>query len=204
MYREYQTIIEVAGPLIIVDKVGEKAFEEVVKIITPSGEEKLGQVLEIGDDKAIIQVFGPTTGVDIDRTKVRFLGQTMKFGLSPSVLGRTFNGSGRPIDGGPEITPEIMKDINGEAMNPSMRDQPLDFIQTGISPIDLMNTLVRGQKLPIFSGAGLPHNELAAQIARQATVKGKGEDFAVVFAAMGITKEEAMFFQDEFEKTRTF
>ena len=201
MIKEYTSIASVSGPLLVVEGVSGVAYAELVKIITQAGEERLGQVLEAREDVAVVQVFEGTGGIDTSKTRVRFTGRTMKLGVSKDMLGRVFNGRGQPIDGGPQILPEKELDINGSPINPSARHVPEDFIQTGISTIDLMNTLVRGQKLPIFSGAGLPHNMLAAQIARQAKVRGKKERFSVVFAAMGITKEEALFFQREFERT---
>ncbi|HDO19407.1 MAG TPA: V-type ATP synthase subunit B, partial [Thermoplasmatales archaeon] len=185
--REYTTVTQVTGPLMIVEGVEGVAYGEVVKIKTSTGEERTGQVLEVHEDKAVVQVFEGTKGLDTKLTSVRFTGETMKIGLSRDMLGRIFDGMGRPRDGLPDIIPEKIMDINGQPMNPVAREYPREFIETGISAIDGMNTLVRGQKLPIFSGSGLPHNELAAQIARQAKVKGKGEEFAVVFCAMGIT-----------------
>ncbi|MEK0338147.1 MAG: V-type ATP synthase subunit B, partial [Nitrosopumilus sp.] len=199
--KEYTSVADVSGPLMIVENVKDVAYGELVQVTTSAGEERLGQVLEITKDKAVIQLFEGTSSIDTKNTKVRFIGETMKLGVSKEMLGRIFNGAGKPIDGGPEIIPEKRLDINGQPINPCRRMHPSEFIQTGISTIDLMNTLVRGQKLPIFSGSGLPHNILAAQIARQAQVLGKKESFAVVFAAMGITNEEALFFRKEFEKT---
>jgi V/A-type H+-transporting ATPase subunit B len=181
--------------------VEEVAYGEVVHIRTPEGENRMGQVLESQENLAIIQVFEGTRGLDTDETRVRFSGDIMKISLSKEMLGRSFDGLGRPIDGGPEIIPEIRMPITGAAINPTARAYPNEFIQTGISTIDGMNTLVRGQKLPIFSGSGLPHNGLAAQIARQATVLGSEEPFSVIFAAMGITHEEANFFINGFEST---
>ncbi len=198
---EYRSIAEISGPLLVVEKVRDVAYGEVVKIIGSDGRERLGQVLEARENVAIVQVFEGTQGLDTKDTSVVFLGETLKIGVSLDMLGRVFDGTGRPIDGGPEIIPEKMLDINGYPINPSAREYPREFIQTGISTIDGMNTLVRGQKLPIFSGNGLPHNEIAAQIARQAKVRGEGEKFAVIFVAMGITAEEANFFVKEFEKT---
>jgi len=198
---EYNTIQEIAGPLLIVKGVEGAAYNELVVIETAKGEKRTGQVLEAREDIAVVQVFEGTRGLDTAKTRVRFTGETMKIGLSKEVIGRIFNGIGKPIDDNPEIVPEKMMDINGLAINPTAREYPEEFIQTGMSAIDVMNTLVRGQKLPLFSEAGLPHNELAAQIARQARVRGKGESFAVVFAAMGITFEEAKFFMNDFEKT---
>jgi V/A-type H+-transporting ATPase subunit B len=199
--REYRSVTQVAGPLMIVEGVEEVAYGEVVHIRTPEGENRMGQVLESQENLAIIQVFEGTRGLDTDETRVRFSGDIMKISLSKEMLGRSFDGLGRPIDGGPEIIPEIRMPITGAAINPTARAYPNEFIQTGISTIDGMNTLVRGQKLPIFSGSGLPHNGLAAQIARQATVLGSEEPFSVIFAAMGITHEEANFFINGFEST---
>lgn len=198
---EYTTVSEVAGPLIIVEGIKDVAFNEVVKIKTSTGEERTGQVLEAFMDKAIIQVFEGTKGLDTDKTSARFIGETMKLGVSKDILGRVFDGTGNPIDNAPPIIPENRRDINGNPINPYSREYPREFIQTGFSTIDGLNTLVRGQKLPIFSGAGLPHNEIAAQIARQAKVLGKAEKFAVVFCAMGITSEEANLFIRDFENT---
>jgi V/A-type H+-transporting ATPase subunit B len=199
--KEYQTVSEVSGPLMIVEKISDVAFGEVVKIRIPDGTERLGQVLEAQTDKAVVQVFEGTKGLDTKVTSVRFIGETMKLGVSPEMVGRVFDGAGRPIDGGPEIIPKQRLDINGEPINPTAREYPKEFIQTGMSTIDGLNTLVRGQKLPIFSASGLPHNELAAQIARQAKVLGKEEEFAVIFCAMGITAEESNFFIRDFERT---
>jgi len=199
--REYRSVTQVAGPLMIVEGVEEVAYGEVVYIRTPGGENRMGQVLESQENLAIVQVFEGTRGLDTDQTRVRFSGDIMRIALSKEILGRSFDGLGRPIDGGPEIIPETRLPIIGAAINPTARDYPNEFIQTGISTIDGMNTLVRGQKLPIFSGAGLPHNDLAAQIARQATVLGSEEPFSVIFAAMGITHEEANFFMNSFEST---
>ena len=198
---EYTTVSEVSGPLIIVEGIKEVAYNEVVKIKTSSGEERTGQVLEAFLDKAIIQVFEGTKGLDTDKTSIRFIGETMKLGVSKEILGRVFDGTGNPLDDAPPIIPKERRDINGNPINPYSREYPREFIQTGISTIDGLNTLVRGQKLPIFSGAGLPHNEMAAQIARQAKVLGKQEKFAVVFCAMGITAEEANLFIRDFENT---
>ncbi len=198
---EYTTVTEVAGPLMIVEGIKDVAFNEVVKIKTSDGEERTGQVLEAFMNKAIVQVFEGTKGLDTDKTSARFIGETMKLGVSKEMLGRVFDGTGNPIDEAPPIIPVERRDINGNPINPYAREYPREFIQTGISTIDGLNTLVRGQKLPIFSGAGLPHNEIAAQIARQARVLGKEEKFAVVFCAMGITAEEANLFIKDFENT---
>ena len=199
--REYTTVSEVSGPLMVVEGVEGVAYNEIVEIEAPTGEHRRGQVLEVKDDVAVVQVFEGTTDLNTLNTKVRFTGETAKIGVSKDMMGRIFDGTGKPIDGGPEIIPEKELDINGNPMNPASREFPAEFIQTGISTIDGMNTLVRGQKLPIFSGSGLPHNDLAAQIARQAKVVGSDDDFAVIFAAMGITHEEANFFMRDFERT---
>ena len=198
---EYTTVAEVSGPLMIVDGVKDIAYNEVVKIRTASGEERTGQVLEAFTNKAIVQVFEGTKGLDTKKTSARFIGESMKLSVSKDILGRIFDGTGNPIDDAPPIIPEDRRDINGNPINPYAREYPREFIQTGISTIDGLNTLVRGQKLPIFSGAGLPHNEMAAQIARQAKVLGREEKFAVVFCAMGITAEEANLFIRDFENT---
>jgi len=201
MIKEYLTIADVAGPLIVVEKTIDVKYQELVEIELSSGEIRRGQVLEITEDKAVVQLFEGTTGIDVSNTKVRFLGKVIELPLSLDVLGRIFDGSGRPIDDGPQIIAEKKLDINGNPLNPYARDYPNNFIQTGISSIDVLNTLVRGQKLPIFSGSGLPHAKLASQIARQSKVLGKEEKFAVVFAAMGITFEEANFFISDFRRT---
>lgn len=197
---KYSTITEIAGPLIVVEGVGEVGYGEIVKIES-HGSQKMGQVLEAGEGRAVIQVFEGTRGLDTKETSVIFTGKPMEIGVSAEMLGRIFDGKGEPIDGAPSPIPEDIRNVNGYPMNPSAREYPRDPIQTGISTIDGMNTLVRGQKLPIFSGAGLPHNELAAQIARQAKVTGQEEEFAVIFCAMGITAEEADFFMKDFEET---
>lgn len=199
--KEYTSVSEVYGPLMIVDKVRGVSYGEVVEIELPSGEKRRGQVLEALEDRAVVQVFEGTRGIDTSKTKVRFTGETVRIPVSTEMLGRIFDGTGKPIDKGPPIIAEDELEINGNPINPKSREYPRDFIQTGISTIDGMNTLVRGQKLPIFSGSGLPHNALAAQIARQAKVLGKEEEFSVVFAAMGITYEEANFFMKDFERT---
>ncbi|MFP4050621.1 MAG: V-type ATP synthase subunit B [Thermoplasmata archaeon] len=198
---EYQNVTEVSGPLMVVEGISDVAYDEIAKITLPSGEERLGQVLEASKDKAVIQVFAGTRGLDTDETSVQFTGEVMKFGVSRELLGRVFNGVGEPIDDSPDIIPEERRNINGSPINPSAREFPREFIQTGISTIDGMLTLVRGQKLPIFSASGLPHNSVAAQIARQSKVLGEEEEFAVVFCAMGITAEEANFFKRDFERT---
>ncbi|MBT4020835.1 V-type ATP synthase subunit B [Candidatus Peribacteria bacterium] len=199
----YKTVREITGPLVMVEEVEGVTYEELVEIETPDGKTRLGKVLEAREGVAVVQLFETTQGVGTEGTKARFLGKTFELGVTEDLLGRVFSGSGKPIDGGPEPIAEAKKDINGAPINPFSRSFPSDFIQTGVSTIDVMNTLVRGQKLPIFSGAGLPHNKLAAQIARQAKVRddsGEGK-FAVIFAAMGVTFEEAQYFRNEFEKT---
>ncbi len=201
MLKEYRTITEVAGPLLVIEGVEGATYEELVEITLPSGEKRRGKVLEVNRDKAVIQLFEGTTGVDVFGSGVRFLGRGIELGVSEDMLGRIFDGLGRPIDDGPEILPDKRLDINGAPINPYAREFPNEFIQTGVSAIDGLNTLVRGQKLPIFSASGLPHNMLAAQIARQAKVLGTEEKFGVVFGAMGITFEEAEFFRREFEGT---
>jgi len=201
MLKIYKTIQEAAGPLLVVDGVLDAQYEEMVEIETQDGTIKKGRVLESNKGKAIVQVFEDVRGINLKDSKAKFLGKTMQLPVSVDMLGRVFDGSGKPKDNGPEILPETHLDVNGAPMNPYCREYPNDFIQTGVSTIDGLNTLVRGQKLPIFSGAGLPHNMLAAQIARQAQVLGTKEGFAVVFAAMGITFEEAQFFINEFKKT---
>ncbi len=198
MLKEYQTVREVVGPLMMVDGVEGVKYEELVDIRMQTGETRRGRVLEIDGDKAMIQLFEGSTGINLRDTTVRFLGKPLELGVSADMIGRVFDGMGKPIDGKPEIIPEERLDINGAPINPFSRNYPSEFIQTGVSTIDGLNTLVRGQKLPIFSSSGLPHNNLAAQIARQAKVLGTGENFAVVFGAMGITFEEAQFFIDDF------
>ena len=199
--KEYKTVREVAGPLLIVEGVEGVAFGEVVRIKTPNGENRVGQVLESSKDIAIVQVFEGTRGIDTAETSVRFTGEIMRIAVSREMVGRFFDGLGRPIDGGPEIISNDKLSTTGAPINPTARAYPNEFIQTGVSTIDGMNTLVRGQKLPIFSGSGMPHNELAAQIARQARVLSSEESFSVVFAAMGITHEESDFFIKDFERT---
>jgi len=201
MQKEFQTVNEVAGPLLFIEGVGSIGYGELVEVTLPNGEKKKGQVLETSKGRAVIQVFGQTTGLDTDKTSVRFFGETMKLSVSDDMQGRVFNGLGEPRDRGPPIVPEDRLDIAGAPINPYARAPPHDFIQTGISTIDGMNTLVRGQKLPIFSASGLPHNEIAVQIARQAKISKKEENFAVVFGAIGITYEEATFFIRDFERT---
>ena len=201
MLKEYLTIKEVAGPLVLVGEVSGAGYEELVELELPDGQIRRGRVLELDGDKALIQLFEGAEGVNVYKSKVRFLGKGIELGVSPDILGRIFDGLGNPVDGGPCIIPEKRLDINGLPINPYARDYPSEFIQTGISAIDGLNTLVRGQKLPIFSASGLPHARVAAQIARQAKVLGKEEAFAVVFGAMGITFEEANYFMTDFRKT---
>ena len=201
MLKEYKTVTEVVGPLMVVEQIEGVKFDELVEIQMQDGEIRHGQVLEVSKDKAMVQIFEGPSGINIKDTKVRFRGKPLSIAVSEDMVGRVFDGMGNPIDGGPEITPEMSLDINGQAINPVARDYPDEFIQTGISAIDHLNTLVRGQKLPVFSGSGLPHKELAAQIARQATVLNSDEKFAVVFAAMGITFEEKEYFMEDFRKT---
>lgn len=198
--KEYKTITRVAGPLVFVEKTEPVGYGDLVKISLSDGTIKKGQVLDTSEKMIVVQVFEGTSGID-RQARVKFLGENIKLSVSKDMLGRILNGAGEPIDGGPEIIPEERREILGAAINPYQRQSPADFIQTGISTIDATNTLVRGQKLPIFSGSGLPHNEIALQIARQATVVGQGGNFVVVFAAMGITNEEAQYFIKDFEKT---
>ena len=199
--KDYRTIRYVSGPLIFVSNVHGASFGEIVRITLKDGEERTGQVLDISEEHAVIQVYEGTRGIDTLNTNVRFIGEPARINVSIDMLGRVFSGVGKARDGGPDIVPEAVLDIAGTPINPSARDKPADFIQTGMSAIDGLNTLVRGQKLPIFSGSGLPANKLAAQIARQAKVRGEGERFAVVFVAMGITHKEASFFMQDFERT---
>ena len=201
MITEYKAIRDIIGPLMLVESVEGVAYNELAQVKMPDGRVRLGQVLEVQGDRALVQIFEGSQEIAADNVKVRFLGHGLTMGLSPDVVARVFNGIGWPIDDGPEIVPDKTVDINGNPMNPCARDYPNEFIQTGISTIDGLNTLVRGQKLPIFSGAGLPHSRVAAQIARQARVRGTGEGFAVVFCAMGITFEEADFFMEDFRRT---
>ena len=201
MIKEYRTISEVAGPLMLVKDVENVAYDELGVIELPSGETRSCRVLEINGSNALVQLFESAAGINLAESKVKFLGRGMEFAVAEDMLGRVFDGLGRPIDNGPEIIPEKRLDINGLPMNPSARDYPNEFIQTGVSAIDGLNTLVRGQKLPIFSGSGLPHANLAAQIARQSKVLGTESKFAVVFAAIGITYEEADFFISDFRRT---
>ena len=201
MIKEYRTISEVAGPLMLVKDVENVAYDELGVIELPNGEMRSCRVLEINGSNALVQLFESAAGINLAESKVKFLGRGMEFAVAEDMLGRVFDGLGRPIDKGPEIIPEKRLDINGLPMNPSARDYPNEFIQTGVSAIDGLNTLVRGQKLPIFSGSGLPHANLAAQIARQSKVLGTESKFAVVFAAIGITYEEADFFISDFRRT---
>jgi len=198
--QEYQTINQVKGPLVFVEKTDNVSYGDIVEIETPDGEVKRGEVLETSKDVVVVQVYEETQGIGQD-ARVRFLDENVKMPVTEDLLGRILDGTGNPIDDGPEVIPEEERDIQGEAINPYSRELPEDFIQTGVSTIDVTNTLVKGQKLPIFSGSGLPHNELAKQISRQADVKGEDTDFAVVFAGMGITEEESQEFIEEFEDT---
>jgi len=205
MIREFQTVKEVFGPIVMVDRVQDAAYNEIVEVVMPNGEKKKGQVLETARGYAAVQIFGQTTGLDVEKTIVRFSGETLRLPVSEDMLGRVFNGIGEPIDGGSNILSSEKLEITGSAITPASRAPLSDFIQTGISTIDVTNTLVRGQKLPIFSAAGLPHNDLAVQIAGQSTVRSKKssdkQDFVVVFAAMGITFDEARFFMNNFEQS---
>ena len=201
MFKEYKTIREVVGPLMLVDGVAGVTYNELVEIEQADGEIRNGKVLEVSGDRALVQLFESSHGLRVDNAKARFLGRGIELAVSMDMLGRVFDGLGRPKDGGPELIPEKRMDINGEPLNPAARDYPSEFIQTGVSAIDGLNTLVRGQKLPVFSGSGLPHAQLATQIARQARVLGTDTPFAVVFAAVGITFEEAEFFISDFRRT---
>ncbi len=198
---QYSKIAEIKGPLVIVDDVENAAFDELVEVLTSTGEKRLGKVLEVGNGKAVVQVFEGTTGLSISGTSAKFVGKVMEMPLSEEILGRVFDGMGRPKDGLPDPIADKFSDINGEPMNPEQRDYPRDFIQTGVSVIDGMLTLVRGQKLPIFSGSGMSHNVLAAQIARQASVVGTKEEFAVVFAAIGVQYSESEYFRRSLEES---
>ena len=198
---QYSKIAEIKGPLVIVDDVENAAFDELVEVLTSTGEKRLGKVLEVGNGKAVVQVFEGTTGLSISGTSAKFVGKVMEMPLSEEILGRVFDGMGRPKDGLPDPIADKFSDINGEPMNPEQRDYPRDFIQTGVSVIDGMLTLVRGQKLPIFSGSGMSHNILAAQIARQASVVGTKEEFAVVFAAIGVQYSESEYFRRSLEES---
>ena len=201
MIKEYKTIQEIASPLMIVKNVEGVTYDELAEIELPNGEVRRCKVLEVEDNSAVVQLFESAQGINLAQSKVRFLGHPLQLGVSEDMLGRVFNGMGEPIDGGPAILAEEHRDINGLPMNPAARAYPAEFIQTGVSTIDGLNTLVRGQKLPIFSASGLPHAALAAQIARQAKVLGDNENFAVVFAAIGITFEESEYFIQEFRRT---
>ena len=201
MIREYKTISEVAGPLMVVKGVEDVGYDELGEIELANGELRHCKVLELNGTDAVVQLFENSAGMNLKESKVRFLGHGNQLGVSLDMLGRVFDGMGRPIDGGAEIIPDRYMDINGLAMNPAAREYPSEFIQTGVSAIDGLNTLVRGQKLPLFSGSGLPHANLAAQIARQAQVRGSNSKFAVVFAAVGITYEEAEFFMTDFRRS---
>ena len=201
MIKEYKTIQEIASPLMIVKNVEGVTYDELAEIELPNGEVRRCKVLEVEDDHAVVQLFESAQGINLAQSKVRFLGHPLQLGVSEDMLGRVFNGMGEPIDGGPAILAEEHRDINGLPMNPAARAYPAEFIQTGVSTIDGLNTLVRGQKLPIFSASGLPHAALAAQIARQAKVLGDNENFAVVFAAIGITFEASEYFIQEFRRT---
>ncbi len=197
---EYKTTTEIKGPILMIENIRDVSFDEVVQIQRPSGETVQGSVLDVSRDWAMIQCFGETSGLDLNTT-VRFTGDVLRIPVSPDLIGRVFSGSFEPLDGIPRPLSTDLRDVNGGVINPAARDVPSEFIQTGLSSIDGMNSLVRGQKLPIFSESGLPHNELAAQIARQATIPGRETDFAIVFGAMGIKNEEAAYFREEFEKT---
>ncbi len=199
--KEYQTVADISGPLMMVEMVDEAKFGHIVDIEIGDGSIRHGQILQVENDKVLVQVFEGTSGIDVKDTTVRFLAKPLEMGVSPDILGRVFSGLGVPKDDGPDIIPDKRLDINGMPINPFARDYPNEFIQSGISTIDGLNPLVRGQKLPIFSGSGLPHDELTAQFARQASVRGEGEQFAVVFAAMGITFEAAQFFIDDLHDT---
>jgi len=201
MPKEYKTIEDVAGPLMLVRDVEGISFNELGEIMLDNGEVRRFRVLEVDGTNALVQLFESSTGINLETSRVRFLGRQMELGVSEDMLGRVFDGLGRPIDGGPEIIPDERMDVNGTPINPAARQYPSEFIQTGVSAIDGLNTLVRGQKLPIFSASGLPHSNLAAQIARQAKVRGTDEQFAVVFAAMGITFEESEYFVESFKET---
>ena len=199
--KEYQTVTNISGPLMMVEMADDAKYAHIVDIELADGSIRHGQILQVERNKALVQVFEGTSGIDVERATVRFLGRPLELGVSRDLLGRVFSGLGAPKDGGPAIIPDKRLDINGMPTNPFARDYPNEFIQTGISTIDGLNPLVRGQKLPIFSGAGLPHDKITAQLARQAAVLGKEEEFAVVFAAMGITFEAAQFFIDDLQQT---
>jgi len=201
MHKEYLTVTNIVGPLVIVEKIVDVKYGELVEITSPDGQMRRGTVLDVSTERAVVQVFEGTSGLNIDKSSIRFLGGSQTLDVSDEIVGRIFDGSGNPKDGGPKIIAKKRLDINGSPINPQARDYPSEFIQTGISSIDGMSSLVRGQKLPIFSGSGLPHARIAAQIARQSKVLGKKEKFAVVFGAMGITFEEANFFIEDFRDT---
>lgn len=201
MIKEYKSIQEIAGPLMLISGVEGVKYDELGEIELANDEIRRCKVLEVNGDTALVQLFESSTGINMSDSKVRFLGKSLDFGVSPDILGRVFDGMGKPIDGGPDIIPEKRLDINGAPINPAARDYPSEFIQTGVSAIDGLNTLVRGQKLPIFSASGLPHANLAVQIARQAKVRGTDSKFAIVFAAVGITFEDAEFFINDFRET---
>jgi len=201
---EYSTVREIRGPLVVIENTRNIGYEELVEVIGPENERRLGRIIEAAEDYAVVQVFEGTSGLSVSETKVKAMGHTLEVPVSIEMLGRVFDGTGNPLDGLPPPVPEDFLDVNGSPINPYMRDYPTDFIQTGISVIDGMNTLVRGQKLPIFSGSGLPHNIMAAQIARQARILGEEEEFAVILAAIGIKYDEAIFFKEELESTGAF
>ena len=201
MIREYKTIREISGPLMVVDHVQGVTYDELAEIVLSDGSTRRCKVLEVNGDRAVVQLFEASAGINLADSRIRFLGHPLQLAVSRDMLGRVFNGMGQPIDGGPAIIADEHRDINGLPMNPAARAYPAEFIQTGVSTIDGLNTLVRGQKLPIFSASGLPHAALAAQIARQAKVLGDNENFAVVFAAIGITFEESEYFIQEFRRT---
>jgi len=199
--RIYRDLQRAGGPIIVVERVADVAYGELVEILCVDGSRRRGTVLDISSERAVIQVFEGAEGLSLRGTSVKFLGKSLEFSVSPALLGRVLNGAGRPLDGMPLPFEGVTRSIYGSAINPVTRDYPMDVIETGVSVIDTMNTLVRGQKLPIFSGNGLPHNELAAQIARQARIRGSEEKFAVVFAAMGVKNDDATFFREELERT---
>jgi V/A-type H+-transporting ATPase subunit B len=201
MLKEYQTVSSIAGPLMLVEKVDEAKYGDIVEVELGDGSTRNGQILQVENDKVLVQVFEGTDGVDVKNSTVRFMSKPLQFPVSPDILGRVFSGLGEPMDEGPDIIPDDKLDINGAPINPYGRDYPNEFIQTGISTIDGLNPIVRGQKLPIFSASGLPHDDMTAQIARQASILGEGEDFAVVFAAMGITFEAAQFFINDLRES---
>ncbi len=198
-HRTFQTVKQIAGPLLFVETLSGIGYGELVEVLTPGGEERLGQVIDVGEETTVVQVIQGTSDLDVKGTAVRFTGDTIRLPVSMDMLGRVFTGGGKPVDGGPSIVPERYMDIHGSPLNPCKRAHPTDFIQTGLSVIDGMNSLVRGQKIPIFSGNGLPHKAIASQIVKQAKVEG-GETFTVVFAAIGVTSDEARSFQDDFHK----